>query len=167
MADLPSCTAFYTVSVHQTRGLPVRLVGPSHPDSFRFHLTMGTLSFGCILPATGRIGNLHSEGTCTAMPCLKNVNQANGGIFSVILRRFSLQYTKYCYVKSPCLSKKFLTVEHISNFQTRHRCTTEKMTLLAVWQSAIFLFWEIPKSFTSRQFKLFLNNSTVILISFV
>ena len=76
MADLPSCTAFYTVSVHQTRGLPVRLVGPSHPDSFRFHLTMGTLSFGCILPATGRIGNLHSEGTCTAMPCLKNVNQA-------------------------------------------------------------------------------------------
>ena len=33
----------------------------------------------------------------------------------------SLQYTKYCRVKSPCLAKKSLAVGHISNFQTRPR----------------------------------------------
>src|SRR5699024_2633021 len=35
------------------------LVGSPHPASFRSHLTMGTLAFGYILPATRRIWDLH------------------------------------------------------------------------------------------------------------
>ena len=65
LTDLPSCTAFYTISVRQTRDLPVVSLFP-HPASFRFHLTMDTLAFGYILPTTGRIRDLHPLETCAA-----------------------------------------------------------------------------------------------------
>ena len=41
-------------------------VGSPHPASFRFHLTMDTLAFGYVLPATGRIWDLHPWETCAA-----------------------------------------------------------------------------------------------------
>ena len=69
-AVLPSCMAFYVISVRQTRDLPVVSLFP-HPASFRFHLTMDTLAFGYILPTTGRIRDLHPLETCAAGRTLK------------------------------------------------------------------------------------------------
>ena len=37
-----------------------------HPASFRFHLAVDTLAFGCILPTTGRIRDFHPLETCAA-----------------------------------------------------------------------------------------------------
>ena len=37
-----------------------------HPASFRFHLAMDTLAFGCILPTAGRIRVFHPSETCAA-----------------------------------------------------------------------------------------------------
>jgi len=37
-----------------------------HPASFRSHLTVDTLAFGCILPTTGRIRDFHPLETCAA-----------------------------------------------------------------------------------------------------
>ena len=37
-----------------------------HPASFRSHLAVGTLAFGCILPTTGRIRDFHPLETCAA-----------------------------------------------------------------------------------------------------
>ena len=65
IAVLPSCKTFYVVSVRQARGLPVVSLLP-HPASFRFHLAMDTLAFGCILPTTGRIRDFHPLATCAA-----------------------------------------------------------------------------------------------------
>ena len=64
-AVLPSCIAFYVISVRQTGDLPVVSLFP-HPASFRFHLAMDTLTFGYILPTTGRIRDLHPLETCAA-----------------------------------------------------------------------------------------------------
>ena len=57
--------AFYVISVRQTGDLPVVSLFP-HPASFRFHLAMDTLTFGYILPTTGRIRDLHPLETCAA-----------------------------------------------------------------------------------------------------
>ena len=64
-AVLPSCMAFYVISVRQTGDLPVVSLFP-HPASFRFHLAMDTLTFGYILPTTWRIRDLHPLETCAA-----------------------------------------------------------------------------------------------------
>ena len=64
-AVLPSCETSYVVSVRQVRGLPMVSLFP-HPASFRFHLTVDTLAFGCILPTTGRIRDFHPLETCAA-----------------------------------------------------------------------------------------------------
>ena len=64
-AVLPSCMAFYVISVRQTGDLPVVSLFP-HPASFRFHLTMDTLAFGYILPTTGRIRDFNPLETCAA-----------------------------------------------------------------------------------------------------
>ena len=64
-AVLPSCMAFYVISVRQTRDLPVVSLFP-HPASFRFRLTTDTLAFGFLLPATGRIRVFHPLDTCAA-----------------------------------------------------------------------------------------------------
>ena len=64
-AVLPSCMAFYVISVRQTRDLPVVSLFP-HPASFRFHLAMDTLAFGYILPTTGRIRDFNPLETCAA-----------------------------------------------------------------------------------------------------
>ena len=64
-AVLPSCMAFYVISVRQTGDLPVVSLFP-HPASFRFHLAMDTLAFGYILPTTGRIRDFNPLETCAA-----------------------------------------------------------------------------------------------------
>ena len=64
-AVLPSCMAFYVISVRQTGDLPVVSLFP-HPASFRFHLAMDTLTFGYILPTTGRIRDFNPLETCAA-----------------------------------------------------------------------------------------------------
>ena len=69
-AVLPSCIAFYVISVRQTGDLPVVSLFP-HPASFRFHLAMDTLTFGYILPTTGRIRDLHPLETCAAGRTIK------------------------------------------------------------------------------------------------
>ena len=65
VAVLPSCITLYEISVRQTRDLPVVSLFP-HPASFRFHLTVGTLAFGYILPTTGRIRDFNPLETCAA-----------------------------------------------------------------------------------------------------
>ena len=65
LAVLPSCVTLYVVSVRQAGGLPAVSLLP-HPASFRFHLAVDTLAFGYILPATGRIRDLHPLETCAA-----------------------------------------------------------------------------------------------------
>ena len=74
-AVLPSCMAFYVISVRQTGDLPVVSLFP-HPASFRFHLAMDTLTFGYILPTTGRIRDLHPLETCAAGRTLKQYTPA-------------------------------------------------------------------------------------------
>ena len=44
-----------------------------HPASFRFHLTVDTLAFGCILPTTGRIRDFHPLETCAARRTDKHI----------------------------------------------------------------------------------------------
>ena len=58
LAALSQVIAYYTVSVRQARGLPLA--------SFRFRLTMDTLAFGYIFPATGQIPDFHRLETCAA-----------------------------------------------------------------------------------------------------
>ena len=65
LGALPSCRPLYVVPVRQARGLPVVSLLP-HPASFRFHLTMDTLAFGCTLPTTGRVRDFHPLETCAA-----------------------------------------------------------------------------------------------------
>ena len=65
VAVLPSCVTSYVVSVRQARVLPVVSLFP-HPASFRSHLAVDTLAFGCILPTTGRIRDFHPLETCAA-----------------------------------------------------------------------------------------------------
>ena len=50
--------SLYVISIRQTGVLP--------PSSFRFHLTMDTLDFSCILPTVGRIRDFHPLETCAA-----------------------------------------------------------------------------------------------------
>ena len=77
-AVLPSCMAFYVISVRQTGDLPVVSLFP-HPASFRFHLAMDTLTFGYILPTTGRIRDLHPLETCAAGRTLSKNGQLHFG----------------------------------------------------------------------------------------
>ncbi len=58
LCSLTLIHSLYVISVRQTRVLP--------PSSFRFHLTMDTLDFGCILPTVGRIRDFHPLETCAA-----------------------------------------------------------------------------------------------------
>ena len=70
--------SLYTVPVRQARGLP--------PASFRFHLTVDTLAFGCIFPAAGQIPDFHRLETCAAgRTILKkpDLSMKEAGFFSV------------------------------------------------------------------------------------
>ena len=79
-AVLPSCMAFYVISVRQTRDLPVVSLFP-HPASFRFHLAMDTLAFGYILPTTGRIRDLHPLETCAAGRTINKKDRCQNDIY--------------------------------------------------------------------------------------
>ena len=97
-AVLPSCMAFYVISVRQTGDLPVVSLFP-HPASFRFHLAMDTLTFGYILPTTGRIRDLHPLETCAAgrtlQKCTVHDKLRTVHFFFVQYYVFSIfQYTK-------------------------------------------------------------------------
>ena len=86
-AVLPSCMAFYVISVRQTGDLPVVSLFP-HPASFRFHLAMDTLTFGYILPTTGRIRDLHPLETCAAGRTFikaMGIPDAPGSVMAVLL----------------------------------------------------------------------------------
>ena len=48
-----------------------------HPASFRSHLTVDTLAFGCILPTTGRIRDFHPLETCAARRTTKNTPETH------------------------------------------------------------------------------------------
>ena len=61
--------SLYVISVRQTRVLP--------PSSFRFHLTMDTLDFSCILPTVGRIRDFHPLETCAAERTIKTEQDHN------------------------------------------------------------------------------------------
>ena len=68
------------------------LVGSPHPASFRFAVTCNTLAFGYILPATGRIRDLHPLETCAARRTLKKYGAESqickigfGAVFSTFL----------------------------------------------------------------------------------
>ena len=80
LAVLPSCATLYVISVRQARGLPAVSLFP-HPASFRFHLTMDTLTFGYILPATGRIRVFHPLETCAAGRTKRNPGAAKASGF--------------------------------------------------------------------------------------
>ena len=62
-----------------------------HLASFRFHLTMDTLTFGYILPTTGRIRDLHPLETCAARRTHKNISiiskENDGDIFCLFLQQ--------------------------------------------------------------------------------
>ncbi len=62
--------SLYVISVRQTRVLP--------PSSFRFHLTMDTLDFGCILPTVGRIRDFHPLETCAAERTMNKPDACKG-----------------------------------------------------------------------------------------
>ena len=79
-AASPSCATLYVISVRQARGLPTVSLLP-HPASFRFHLTVDTLAFGCILPATGRIRVFHPLETCTAGRTQKKLPLLSGSFY--------------------------------------------------------------------------------------
>ena len=56
LANSPSFTALYTISVRQARVLHIKRPFPAF---FRFRLTTDTLVFGEVLPATGRLRDFH------------------------------------------------------------------------------------------------------------
>ena len=53
-----------------------------HPASFRFHLTVDTLAFGCILPTTGRIRDFHPLETCAARRTIKGTVQSEPSLYN-------------------------------------------------------------------------------------
>ena len=81
-AVLPSCMAFYVISVRQTGDLPVVSLFP-HPASFRFHLTMDTLAFGYILPTTGWIRDFNPLETCAARRTRKKECRKTDTLFQI------------------------------------------------------------------------------------
>ena len=108
-AVLPSCMAFYVISVRQTRDLPVVSLFP-HPASFRFHLTMDTLAFGYILPTTGRIRDFNPLETCAARrttqkhPCMDaGVRRKRAGITAGHPSQ-SLRLLQPCSLRTVCHS---------------------------------------------------------------
>ena len=68
----------------------------SHPASFRFHLTVDTLTFGYILPTTGRIGDLHPLETCAARRTLKK----GASVFQPMLLTFFFLHNKLYFYPS-------------------------------------------------------------------
>ena len=107
LAVLPSCMTSYVVSVRQVGGLPVVSLFP-HPASFRSHLAVGTLAFGCILPTTGRIRDFHPLETCAARRTNKKASQS---VLSNRPRSLSLLLSDFSgttVVRDACLSGNHL-----------------------------------------------------------
>ena len=75
LCSLTLIHSLYVISVRQTRVLP--------PSSFRFHLTMDTLDFSCILPTVGRIRDFHPLETCAAERTIKRAAFSGSSFFSI------------------------------------------------------------------------------------
>ena len=86
------------VSVRQARGLPAVSLFP-HPASFRFHLAMDTLAFGCILPTTGRIRDFHPLETCAARRTLKESGSRGTALICILHYYYSVR----CFVQQTAL----------------------------------------------------------------
>ena len=82
------------VSVRQARGLPMVSLFP-HPASFRSHLTVGTLAFGCILPTTGRIRDFHPLETCAARRTKSKEHPVSGMLFTLLYSVF-VRFDRKC-----------------------------------------------------------------------
>ena len=66
-----------------------------HSASFRFHLTVDTLAFGCILPTTGRIRDFHPLETCAARRTKKHpdtVCKVSGLLLPQLLNSQTLRF---------------------------------------------------------------------------
>ena len=94
LAVLPSCMTSYVVSVRQVGGLPVVSLFP-HPASFRSHLAVGTLAFGCILPTTGRIRDFHPLETCAARRTKSKEHPVSGMPFPLLYSVF-VRFNRKC-----------------------------------------------------------------------
>ena len=95
------------------------LVDSPHPASFRFHLTMDTLAFGYILPATGRIQDFHPLETCAARRTTKNPFKHEASC----LKRFPVSSFKdsvnfYSFSFKTMLSKIFKVTPQITAINT-------------------------------------------------
>ena len=77
IAALPPCSAFM-ISVRQARDLP--------PASSGSHLAMGTLALGYILPATGRIRDLHPLERAPAGRTMKKMRPKIGAFYRGMCR---------------------------------------------------------------------------------
>ena len=99
-AVLPSCMAFYVISVRQTGDLPVVSLFP-HPASFRFHLAMDTLTFGYILPTTGWIRDFNPLETCAARRTFHKSGCRISKYFLLVDSHFL--YSKYSITRSSFL----------------------------------------------------------------
>ncbi len=91
LAVLPPHTAFYVISVRQTRGLP--------PPSFRFHFAVNTLGLGYDLPTTGRSPDFHRLETCAA----RRTKESGKGQSLTFTRFFLIRYLNKPFV-FPCRS---------------------------------------------------------------
>ena len=123
-AVLPSCMAFYVISVRQTGDLPVVSLFP-HPASFRFHLTMDTLAFGYILPTTGRIRDFNPLETCAAGRTTQQgeaIRSLPIVIFNIVLILSAL-YLEHLYSRSShLLSTSFWNASIRYSFPGLKRC---------------------------------------------
>ena len=107
-----------------------------HPASFRFHLAMDTLAFGCILPATGRIRVFHPLETCAAGRTVTkhsppkigglcfleqyNLTQLSVTIFS-FLHLTNQSFFERTEENATLLFSFFATVRQIQHTQPHHR----------------------------------------------
>ena len=110
LAVLPSCMTSYVVSVRQVGGLPVVSLFP-HPASFRSHLAVGTLAFGCILPTTGRIRDFHPLETCAARRTKSKEHPVSGMPFPLLYSVFVRFDRKYGFT----FSKSHTKAMHFQN----------------------------------------------------
>ena len=121
IAALPSCMTLYEISVRQTRDLPVVSLFP-HPASFRFHLTVGTLAFGYILPTTGRIRDFNPLETCAAGRTITKSRVSGTASFDACqnTRLFYCSCRIEVFSYSPPFSNRFevvLSMNYASDFQ--------------------------------------------------
>jgi len=92
--------SLYVISVRQTRVLL--------PSSFRFHLTMDTLDFGCILPTVGRIRDFHPLETCAAGRTINGCQSFHSDSRSLIILQHFFTLSIHCLTCSLQVREKYI-----------------------------------------------------------